>query len=159
MKTILLGWVVRLVVGSFFVFAVRSLAGKTALQPVLGLASTCLMTVLLLQPAFGNASLANRAAYAFHRAQQEIVYSIQMAQNSSRAALYEGVAAELAEQMESEGIFCTIRLEEEENGALAAAKFWCDKGQAEKAADRLSGLTGLEETAILYMGETCDGDR
>lgn len=87
------------------------------------------------------------------------MYSIQMAQNSSRAALYEGVAAELAEQMESEGIFCTIRLEEKENGALAAAKFWCDKGQAEKAADRLSGLTGLEETAILYMGETCDGDR
>lgn len=149
----------RLVLGSFFVFFVRSLAGKTVLQPMLGLAGACFMTILILQPVRNKSASAYMLADLVRSTQQEIEYTIHAAQSSGQGALYESIAAELVVRLEAEGILCNILLEHEANGSIIGAELWCEKAQAEKTASILSGLTGVETKAIRYMGETCDGVR
>ena len=146
-------YISRLLVGSFVVFSVRTLAGKGAFAEPMRLACACFMTILALRPMWNGEVSLEAVRSAVSEAQTEVDLSIRAAEDSMDEQLCAGVEKSLMQLLAQQGIASAVQLRFGAAGNIKEIKLQCERELAAAGTKLLAGYCGLSEEVIVYMGE------
>lgn len=146
-------YISRLLVGSFIVFSVRTLAGKGAFAEPMRLACACFMTILVLQPMWNGEVSLEAIQNVVAEAQAKVDLSIRAAEDSMDDQLCAGVEKSLMQLLAQQGIACAVQLRFGEDRRVEEIKLQCERELAAAGAKLLAGYCGLPEEMVIYMGE------
>ena len=149
----LCGYIARIIIGSFIVFAIRTLAGKSACTEAIQLACTCFMTILVLQPMWNGEISVETLEKVIFETKMEIELAAREAEQEQTKTLMGALEQHLEELLSEQGVCCRIELTCNRNGEIEKVQYQCTDLQAAEVSEVLTNYTGLSGEEIIYIGE------